>query len=191
MIVSLRNPIERAYSSYKGHVLAGLVEPGEDIEAASARIEFDNQSRMIEHGFYHQHLQRYLQYFRRDQFLILIFEDLKDDPRAFIRAIYRFLDVDEHFEPEKLRQRVNESFQARGVSTSVVRGLNRMGRWLRPIWPNAHRRYEQGVRLIRNRIVKKENTEVPPEVRTRLSAIYREHNEQLAEFLGRDLSIWR
>lgn len=191
MIVSLRNPTERAYSSYKGYVLSGQVQDGESIVEASRRLVFDNQSGIIEHGFYYQHLQRYLQYFRREQMLILLYDDLTTDPQGFIQRIFEFLAVDPTFVPSVLEKRINESFRPQGVRASLIRKLNQVGLLFKPVLPKVQRGIAQLARTARNRIAERGDSQVPPAERVALAHLYREENEKLAKFLGRDLSAWQ
>lgn len=102
LLVSLRNPVDRAYSSYVNDIMAGKVDRRQSFaEAVRANADY------IDHGRYAMHLGRYRQYFSPDQLLIMIYEDALRDPLAFIRRILQFLEVDLSFEPSMVRARVN------------------------------------------------------------------------------------
>ncbi len=94
LIVSLRHPAERAYSSYLNDILAGVVSPKQGFpEALDAHPEYIEGSR------YGHHLSNFLELFCRDQILVSMFDEARRDPLATVRQIYRFLDVDPEFRP--------------------------------------------------------------------------------------------
>ena len=110
LIVSLRCPIDRAYSNYMNDIIAGIVRPEMPFEEA-LRVH----PEYIEQGRYAKHLERYLGYFKKEQLLILIYEDSLKDPLRFIRSIYYFINVDPGFVPTMLHARVNPSRIPRSV----------------------------------------------------------------------------
>jgi hypothetical protein len=104
LIVSLRNPVKRAYSNYMNDIMAGLVKP--DIPFSKALVE---HPEYLERGRYASHLQRYLQTFSRDHLLVLIYEDSFKDPHRFIQTIYSFIGVSSSFVPSMINTKINES----------------------------------------------------------------------------------
>jgi len=190
LIVSLRNPIERTYSAYKGHVLAGRIEPGTNVLDADRQLCFDNQSGMVSHGFYHRHLMRYLDLFERRRVLILLYDELISDSAAFIARILRFIDVDDAFVPDNLTRRVHANLESGTARSELIRRLNRAGLGIRTISPRMHRIFEMGVRTIRNRIIRPDSSRVPPDFAQALAPIFAPENQKLAQFLGIDLSHW-
>lgn len=189
-IACLRNPIDRTYSAYRGHILAGRIDPGITVKEASSRLTFDNQSSLIDHSFYHQHLTRYFDLFPRERFLIYLYNDVSNDPSGVIRRVFEFLHVDPDFMPSTLTEKVNTGFRLGSGGAAAIRTLNRIGQAGKSFAPRVHRYFEMGVRVLRNRIVKPETTAVPPEIVDELLPIYREENDKLAALLGVDLSHW-
>jgi len=59
--------------------------------------------RYVTFGLYMQHIKRMLEHFPRSQMHFMRTEDLNDDMPGQMRALYRFLDVDESFIPETTR----------------------------------------------------------------------------------------
>lgn len=133
LIVSLRNPVDRAFSSFRNDIVAGDLPASIDFENALERW-----SKYVEIGRYASHLSRYLELFSRDQLLVLVYEESREDPTGFMRRIFKFLDVDPGFEPSMLEETVNPSREP--VVPGVDGVLNRFASWfrasrlLRPVW---------------------------------------------------------
>ena len=53
--------------------------------------------RLVEEGMYVKRLKGYFQLLQRENFLILIYDDLKENPEKFLRSLYSFLGVDAGF----------------------------------------------------------------------------------------------
>lgn len=108
LICCLRNPFERAYSSYLHLGRVGLF--GGSFDEALQEFPF-----LADEGRYCTHLQHILSLFGRDAVLILDFDELEADPQCFARGIFRFLGVDEDFVPAVLHEKVNPARAARSV----------------------------------------------------------------------------
>jgi hypothetical protein len=103
VIMSLRNPMQRAYSHYLMNYKSGYVT-GSFHEELLKDIEREPKgwgiSRLyLEHGFYAQQLKRYFDIFPKEQLLVVLFDDIKKDPAAVMQRVYRFLGVDPAFHP--------------------------------------------------------------------------------------------
>lgn len=124
LIAILRNPAERAYSHYRNAIKAGEIQDTVPFE------EFVQlESSVLEQGLYTQQLQRYFAHFRKEQMLVLIYEDIEKDPKAFMRGIYRFLGVDETFISSMLYTEVNIARTPKDVR--VDRVMHRIAEFLR------------------------------------------------------------
>jgi hypothetical protein len=77
LVVSLRDPVDRAVSAYYHHLRAGRVSPKESILAAKDRFG------IVSMGFYEVHLRRWREHFPADQLLVLLYEE--DPPTATSR----------------------------------------------------------------------------------------------------------
>ena len=99
IIISLRNPIEKAHSSYFSYK---FMHP--DNRSFIDMINWQEQERhgkeffiynFIEGGFFSKHIKRYQNEFRSDNIKIIIFENyIKNEPEH-IKSILKFLDIDE------------------------------------------------------------------------------------------------
>jgi hypothetical protein len=105
LIAILRNPVDRAFSSFL-HMRREGREPLTDFAAAlsaeEARIK-DNWEHLWHYtqvGFYYTQLKRYFDLFRHDQIAVYLYDDFKANPGAVIRDIFQFLGVDSAFTPD-------------------------------------------------------------------------------------------
>jgi len=189
LIVSLRHPAERAYSSYLNDILAGVVSPKQGFpEALRAHPEYVDGSR------YGHHLSKFLDLFRRDQILVSMFDDARRDPLAAVRQIYGFLEVDPQFRPTMLDRpvgvgRVPRSQRAERSMLELAEAF-RHRRALRPVWWMAKRsRIGDRVRSLNTRTSK--SGELDPEQRRALMRELEPDVRLLEDLLDLDLSTWR
>jgi hypothetical protein len=105
LITVLRNPVDRAYSNYNNDIMSGKINNNIDFSSA-----LKEHPEYIEQGFYYKQLKRYFKYFSRGNIKILIYEDIKNSPKLFMREIYEFLNVDSNFISPNLYKRINPSY---------------------------------------------------------------------------------
>lgn len=103
IILSLRNPIDRAFS----HFLYVKRKNGQ-IQMFDELFEHDPKG-VIDKSMYGKYLGRIYQYFKPEQVLVLIHDDYKNNPKKFIQSIYQFLNVDSEFVPPSLLKEINKS----------------------------------------------------------------------------------
>lgn len=101
-IVSIRNPIDRAYSAYnhymqnlsKSRKHTGWLRPGESFdENISAEESLGFVKGMVGMGFYVDKLKYLLKYYNRNQIHIVIQEKMYVNPEEIYNEIFSFLDV--------------------------------------------------------------------------------------------------
>ena len=189
LVVSLRHPVERAYSSYLNDTMAGVVRPGTSFaDALRAHPEY------VGHGRYFTQLARYLALFPRPQLLVLVIEDAAADPVAFVQRVFRFLDVDDRFVPSMVAARVNEGRvpyssaldRTLARTSDVTRRLG-LGR----VWWAAKK---AGLGVFARRLNtrrEKDAADVPPDLRRDILHTLAPEIDALAGFLRRDLAEWR
>lgn len=174
ILVSLRNPIDRAYSGHLMRMFHGA-------ESRSFDEAIEQHSGSIENGFYARQLGRYLDLFKRDQLLIMLYEDLVANPAEGLKTIFAFLDVDPRVTvpADTIQERVNAT-RLRQPGEKKSRGLlAEIMKAIRPPAPPAP---------------VPDKLQYPPlnsQVREKLLAIYRDDIRALETMLDRDLSHWR
>jgi hypothetical protein len=111
LITILRDPVERAISAYYHNARMGFA-PIKDVNKGLLEIingrhaeKYPRATEIIEFGFYHKHLSRYLIYFGREQMLIMLYDDIKKNPLDSFKKVCRFLGIDEEYVPQSLNSR--------------------------------------------------------------------------------------
>jgi len=179
VIVSLRNPAERAFSGYLMRIRRGepVNSPEEDLVADSSHVR---------EGFYYRRMKRFYDAFPREQVKVLLFDDFKRDPTQVMAEIFSFIGVDPTFRPDT---------EARHNPASVPRSrlLNRllyqpaMIRTVKAVLPE---RLHGSAKKMREVNLENPPT-MSPELRSRLLDLYREDIVSLEELVQKDLSsVW-
>ncbi|WAS96742.1 sulfotransferase family protein [Nannocystis punicea] len=96
IVVSLRDPVERAISHYY-HNAKMLGTESRSLEAVFAEAEFTDavdQSAYLRYGRYAECLRPWLAAFPRQQVLVLDFHDLERRPAGLLRDLFAFVGLD-------------------------------------------------------------------------------------------------
>lgn len=121
-MVSLRDPVERAWSSYLYAHKHGLwTEP--------FGVALERHPELLGHGRYATGLERFLRLYPREQVHVAVFDDLVADPQGFLDAVTDFLGVDPLPLSDKEREATLPAAQARSVR--VAHAVRRSADWLR------------------------------------------------------------
>jgi Sulfotransferase family len=116
LMVTLRDPAERAFSSYL-HMLRSGWRAGTFAEALSTYPE------LLDHGRYGTQLERFRSWIDRDALHIAVFDDLQADPQAFVDAVTTWLGI----EPLPLDVSLREPRLPAGAARSVA--VSRIVSW--------------------------------------------------------------
>ena len=191
LIAILRQPAERAYSSFAHQVQIGNEQERDfrQMLIAAARPERRQwlSYRCKNDGFYYANLKPYFDQFSREQLRIYLYEDWNTKPQQVLTDIFRFLGVEERIKPT-MTQRQNETTWVRNQTLAdllqpshpIQRGLARL------LTPTARKRVVTPLKGWNQ-------TKPPPldqQLRHELTAMYRDDILQLQELIGRDLSHW-
>ncbi len=177
LLVILRDPIERAYSSYQ---LFAHRHEGIDFTAACRR-----DRSLLEIGKYGQHMEHVYSLYPREQVHVMLYEDVQNHPRQVLQGIFKFLQIDPDFLPVSMTQRFNrimyprtQAVLARIGMAGFVERIKRspMGDWIK------RRHAKAGPKLARAAC----GTELH-ELRLTID----EDIRKAESLIGRDLSHWR
>jgi hypothetical protein len=180
LVAQLRDPVERAYSDYCMLYRRGQV--GGDVARYLDRGT--TAPRFLNDGLYARHIARWLDHFPADRLKIVLYDEIRAEPERVVAEISSFLGLAPAIEPERVRQRMNDS-EAPVVPLALRRLPQPLKNLVAPLRANA------AFKAARNLIARP--VQYPPltsELRLRLSDYYREDVIQLGAMLGRDLSTW-
>lgn len=195
LIAMLRNPAERAFSHYRQMVRDGR-EPHDDFVCALREEEVRIRDywwpdfHYVQIGLYHAQLKRYFDLFERGQIKIYLYEDLKSDPHAVLQDIFRFLEVDQGFDP-KATIRYNASGIPKNKTFHLLlQKLRRVRPVVERLAPKSEyqRLLRIGSKLHNQNLSKAQlSSEVRKEV---VNRYFRKDILQLQHLIQRDLSTW-
>lgn len=124
LIVVLRDPVDRALSAYRYFVKLGREERPifEALVYEPKRIEgfsyWNNDFTYLEHGFYCEQLEKLLNYFSREDLLLLDYKQLISNPTAVMSKVCSFLGIPDY---------EGYDFQAKNVTGEVkYKALNKV-----------------------------------------------------------------
>jgi hypothetical protein len=191
LILSLRDPIDRAYSNHLNEVKLGHVT-GENLEFEKGLL---NNPMYLTQSYYAQQLARWLAVFPRNQLLVIFQEDIRDFPLQQAQNLYRFLRVAEDHQSWFLEKKVNESLMNKNTGTDyLIKRLGKLGRSIgggkivqtvkRIDWVRRLRRNNNQINL---------RQVIPPireETRIHLQDMLADDMRELAHLLGREDLPW-
>jgi hypothetical protein len=192
IIISLRNPVERAYSHYLMDFNRGSetlpFEEALEFDLARQEKGWGKSPQYVELGLYANQVKSFLQEFGRDQVLIVLFEDLVRDTRGTMRGIARFLGINPSAYPESAFAQVHNPFEAsRGRIARAILRTRSIRVWAKNWVP-------QKVRTtFRNRLLFKTGpkTQLSRDTRRLLADRFEKDLQLLERLLERDLTALR
>lgn len=189
LIYVVRDPIERIRSHYQTRAAEGTEKAPFD------HAIFDNPI-YLDYSRYAFQLEQYLEYFPREQLLVITSEDLRGDRRTAVRKAFEFLGVDADFVPPHLDRDFYET-KDRAARSPVPVWLRK---GLKTYFPAAKRAKELENNITRtiNRVRRPAKDDpkpegklaIPSETRARLVSVLAEDVRSLRSFLGPDFDGW-
>jgi hypothetical protein len=183
LMAILRHPVDRAYSHYWHERKLGREHLGfrealaaERERTATEEVRPRLRFAYLERSRYLPQLRRVCEHYPREAIHLLILEEFERDPEVHFRSVCRFLGVDDSFVPPETGRAFNRYAEPR--SPTVMRAARRIP-W-RPL-----RRAVDRLNVRRFGYPPME-----PALRRELAGRFEEDNRALAEWLGRDLSVW-
>lgn len=135
LIVILRNPIDRAISSY--HYFTKMLREKRSMENALLYTPKDdlpfsadnNDFTYLEHGFYFRQIINCYHFFKKDQLLILDYDDLAANPDELVHKIFSFLNIDNTFKPNFNAKNITGTVKSDFVQSKIL-GTNKYRKWV-------------------------------------------------------------
>ncbi|NBD16311.1 MAG: hypothetical protein GVY04_09240 [Cyanobacteria bacterium] len=184
LIIILRNPVDRVYSHYGHMIRLGGYSKSFDKFITDLPVS-------VSMGFYATHLERYLQYFEKQQICCLIFEHSVTDVTSTKKKISQFLNLDFQAFPEEAGlNKVNETYIPK------FKRLNRLvsstGSRLRKADLDWLVNFVKVIGL--PKVLKAKASSLPPmshETRLQLQDTYTPEIEKLEKLMDLNLELWR
>lgn len=200
IIVSLRDPVERAYSAYWYQRAVGVERSASFEEALAREPTLDPKDRLargqlayLEHGHYAEQLERYLCFFPRQRIHVLLYDELRQGG-DYLTRLLAWLGIDDpDFRPPEERHNAAAAPRFPRLQRMLRASDSPVNRAYKAVMPTRLRYF-----LFRHVVEPLSEANARPfryppmreETRERLRAYYRPHNERLARLLGRDLAAW-
>ena len=191
IICLLRDPIERAYSQYLMFIRDGR-EPLTDFSTALQEEEnrINNKWAWGWHytqtGLYYTQLKRYFDLFDRSQIKIYLYEDLVKDTSALTQDLFRFIGVDDSFEPNIQKRHNISGIPKNAMLHQFLTQPHPMKEMFKPLLPQRMRKQLTGD--LRDKNLAKPS--LNPEIRNSLLPIFHDEILNLQGLIQRDLSAW-
>ena len=182
--MTIRNPIDRAYSQY-WHKRRNL-KVSESFDCLLSRdldhnLYVQGSNGLFSRGLYIEYIEQYLKYFPREQLLILDFDELKASPIKFFEKISNFLNITA-LEPCLFKNTVHN--KALYYNNPFYKFFFKHPQFLK-FYPKLLRSA-----LFFGRKVAFNYEPIDPSAKQALIEYYKPYNRRLADFLGTDLSHW-
>ena len=182
-IYVMRDPIERTISHYWHEVRRG--NEYQDILTA---IRENSLYRDVSH--YAMQLEPFLEQFGRENILILTFEEMRADPSKFMRDVFKWLGIDETFEPPNLGEKVHVT-PSKFFQKGWFFRLRYTWPWseLASLLPKKIR--SAGLRIAVKEVDRSDASTDTEEIKHFLRPIQQEQTRALSKMMGRDFPEWK
>lgn len=194
LIFLLREPVDRAYSAYwmwRRHTPDLL--PFEEV--------VQKHPEFLDRGRYIVQIERFLQFFPREQIFVAIYERATAKPAEFFRSVFHFLDVDASFTPAASETTVGGTRVLPGMSGFLVYKvlsplINQP--FILPLWRMLRKTAAREVALAllgakpgASTSAASNYTPLPAGTHKRLARLFEGDNQRLAAFIEDDIPEWR
>lgn len=191
LLVTLRNPIQRAYSQYIFRQQIGRSNYP-SFEAAIRDFPF-----LLGTSLYFKHLKRYFDIFPRESIKVMFYDDLRNNIREYYREVLSFLGVKEYY-PVGLEIKTNVTMEVRSkllgkLMTSIDLYLKHRPN-LQYVRDSMHHLGLHKIAKAISRANKKSilvKSQLGDDLEYRLREFFLEDINNLEELLKKDLSHWK
>lgn len=198
IVLILRNPIERAYSSYLMEKNYGTAKfEFNDLPELIRKHKQDDESWgfsfFIDYGLYANYIKMIYKYFPENQVSVFLYRNFRKDPLSVCKTVFNKIGVDDTFIPNvEVKHNVtlkNRSTTFARATKHILRKDSIVRKALMLFIPN-HKAYKYGEFLREMNKTKDYYEGMNAEIRNFLIEFYKPHNRELEKMLGQDLSDW-
>jgi len=198
VVFVIRDPVERALSSYSMQKSNGWSHSLDDIKNAIAAYE-NGEYNVLYHnyialGMYARQMKNIYEYFPKDQVMAILFEDFKKNPQLICQKIFEKLGVDNTFVPD-LSKVHNKTTKVKSIYYSrfinwLRRNDNPIKKVTKKVMPYTLFT-KLGLTLLEvNKTEETYDFELDKGLEEFLKTYFRPHIQELAEITGLDLNHW-
>jgi len=198
IIFILRNPVERAYSSYLmeknyGNAKFKFSELPELIKRHQENDESWGYSFFIDYGLYANYLKILYNYFPKEQVTVALYSDFKFSPLSLCQEIFKKIGIDSSFIPNtEVKHNVTNKTRSKTIARAIKHVLRKNGRirnfLVRLIPSNKAYKYGEILRSVNK--TNKKYSNMQSSVRDFLVNFYKPHNDELEKMINKNLSDW-
>lgn len=194
LVVVIRNPVDRAYSHFwysRGKLPSGQRFLEVCYSPAGRKL------RILESGLYYTNLQRFLEFFPKEQIHVVVHDYLLKSPGEELARLFEFLGVDSTFLPPSINRKINGAI---GPGTNIYR-LRLAGHHLKQNYPPIFRMLKRLPTSWIDKYVGRRMSKISSETgyppischdRAELEVVFDEDTGRMGEYLSIDLlSMWR
>ncbi len=198
IILILRNPVERAYSSYlmEKNYGSAKFDFSELPHLINSHLEKDESwgfSFFIDYGLYVNYLKLIYSYFPKEQVSVVLYRDFKNSPKEICSSLFKKIGVDSSFAPDTdVKHNVTLKTRSTVVARAIKHILKRDGlvrKTLTQLIPS-NKTYKYGELLREANKTNQKYSTMNSEVRQFLIDFYKPYNLELEKLIGQDLSEW-
>lgn len=207
LIAVLRNPVDRAVSSYTYfQKMLRETRPMKEALLYTPTMETpaftkDNSDfTYIEHGFYAHQIQQVLRHFKREQLLILDYAELAGNADALLHKIFSFLEISTAFKPDLSPKNVTGAVRNQYLQDKMI-NKGKLRKWIvdhivDPIFPVGKRKmlkkkifeFNTAKKKTPQPLLKEESKEAVQEIKQELSKYFEADVKELDQLLGTNYS---
>jgi len=204
LIAILRNPIERAISAYFHSAATGIIKPRPVEEGLDmilqGKFEHPRAEEILTFGLYGRHLLHFEKFFPRNQFCVILLDDIKTEMSGVLESVCEFLGISGEIPmPDRSRRPMAAPYSMNRIRIkraleSVAKTWDQEGNYFSfksgPYWQyymKAVRGFDQ---LLMRRIFSGSCPRLSALMTSRLQQYYHDDLSILGTWLGRDLTHW-
>ena len=192
IVAVLRHPVDRAYSQWLQMTQEGLetesFEVGWKLEEQRRDANYPPLWFYRDRGFYGRDLSNWLQYFPREQVLVLFYEDWLTHPQETLYRVYQHLGVGVNKINKVTREHVSSQQPRWAWLHHRMVEDNKLRQWAQSNLPLFVR---DAITLPVKKLNLRAGPALNPTVRARLTSVYLDDIVLLEKLTGRNLEHWK
>ncbi len=195
MIAIFRNPAERLWSRWL-HLAREDRLPTPNFEDVFDKgTIWWKRDDLVQEGFYYTHLKKYFDIFPREQFKIILYDELRKNQEQIIKELYEFLEIDPDFKPRTDVQYNVSGFVKNKWKDKIIGQQSIIRKAIESLSPGLVDKMRNSVTMQKwvtsMRAKNLVRPKLDPEIKNRLiNEIYKDEILKLQDLIQKDLTHW-